>query len=212
MGSLVHRYKIFFLVILLIGLSTAFSVIPDYNGIKDTGNQNFPTLNVGITIDCDSKAIAVDVRSNETGTPVNGAKTYMFYTDYAYQALPNPGTTDETGHVEMSVPGNIRYLTALFILRTDATGYKSREIEYTYQNCFNQKPKPPPSKNITNSTPSVNSTVVTPPSIPIPKENTTVPTPQLNETNSTTVPTPKTPSVCPLFPAIILGLFIRGRK
>ena len=134
-------------LIMLASVCAAFSVAPDYIETKYTGNKSLPAVAVGITLDCDSKTATVAVRSNDTDLPVSGAKTYMFYTDYGYNALPNPGTTDSQGMVVMPVPGNIHYLTALFILRTDAQGYQTEEVEYTYQKCFAQ---PPPQQNQSN--------------------------------------------------------------
>jgi hypothetical protein len=172
--------RMLFLMLALAGMAMAFTVQPDYFEIQDTGNQNLPKLNVGITLDCDTKAATVEVRSNETGLAVQGAKAYMFYTDYTYQALPNPGTTDADGKAVMQVPGTIRFLTALFIIRVDHKDFRSREIEYAYKKCFEPPPKPPlpepppeeknETKPGTNITPPVN---VTPPS---------------NATNNTTTP------------------------
>src|SRR5262249_31403937 len=149
------------------------------------------TLSIGITLDCDSKAATVTVLSNDTGEPVHGAKTYMFYTDYGYNALPNPGITGFDGVTVMQVPGNIRYLTAIFVLRTDMEGFQSREVESTYKDCFappqpQPQPSPPP-----HSPPSNNSTAQnqTPPP-PLPQ-----PTPQ-NQTGQPNVSTP-TPSPHP---------------
>ncbi len=133
--------KILAMLVLLAGMVTAFSVAPGYIETKFTGNASLPALSVGIMLDCDSKAATVTVRSNDTGLPVSGAKTYMFYTDYGYNALPNPGTTDSQGVAVMPVPGNIHYLTALFILRTDAQGFRTEEVEYTYEKCFAQPPQ-----------------------------------------------------------------------
>ncbi|MEW6035955.1 MAG: hypothetical protein AB1529_05050 [Candidatus Micrarchaeota archaeon] len=138
------------ILLLICGLSMAFSVRPDYNGVQDTGNKNLGTVEVNITIDCDSKEVTADVFSNESGAPVSGATAYMFYTDYTYQALPNSGKTDSNGRVKMAVPGTIRFLTALFILRVDHYNFQSREIEFTYKKCFEAPPQPPP--NGTNQT------------------------------------------------------------
>lgn len=131
------------IALFLAGLAAAFSVMPDYRGIKDTGSDSLPALDVRMTIDCDSKNITVDVRSNETDLPVEGASTYLFYTDYEYQPLPNPGKTNAQGVAVNTVPGTLKFLTALFIMRVDKTGFQSREIEFTYEKCF-QAPPPPP--------------------------------------------------------------------
>ena len=147
--------KRIFIAILMIGLAAAFTVKPAYSGVHDTGNENLPALDVGITVDCDSKLVSISVASNDTGEPLQGAKTYLFYTDYSYQALPNPGTTDAGGNSAIPVPGTIRFLNAMFILRVDKQGYQSREIEFTYQKCFEAPPKPPeppPAQNGTNTT------------------------------------------------------------
>lgn len=138
------RYPLFALVALLVlGSAAAFTVKPAFQGVHDTGNQNYPLLDVGITVDCDSKNVTVTVASNETGEPLGNAMAYLFYTDYEYQALPNPGKTDAAGKAQIPVPGTIRFLNAMFILRVDRQGYQSREIEFTYKKCFEAPPKPP---------------------------------------------------------------------
>lgn len=159
--------RLLLIALLLTGLAMAFTVKPDYIEIKDTGHQSLPTLDVGITIDCDTKNLSVHVASNATGEAVQGAKTYLFYTDYTYQALPNPGTTGADGITAMPVPGTIRFLTAMFILRVDKKDFKSREIEFTYQKCFEAPPAPPPPppQNVTppqNQSPPANQTPLPP--------------------------------------------------
>ncbi len=216
-------------LICLAALCASASVRPDYLGIKDTGNQSLPKMNVAITIDCDSKAATILVTSNATGLPVEGARTYMFYTDYGYNALPNPGVTDASGTATMPVSGNIRYLTALFVLRTDDPAYQSREIEYTYQRCFTAlpPPAPPPQQNQTNGTaipPAQNNTTTTNATAPT---NTTIPpstTPNVNGTpgantsgglgnaSNQTTTGQKAPSACPLPAAVLALLFLKARS
>lgn len=143
--------------LLLLGLSSAFTVNPDYHDIHDTGSESLPTLDVTITIDCDTKDVLVKAESGDTEEPVEGAMAYLFYTDYTYQALPNPGKTDAQGNARIPVPGTLRFLSALFILRVDKQGFQSREIEFAYKKCFEEPPKPPPppanqSQNASNQT------------------------------------------------------------
>lgn len=130
------------IALLIVGLSAAFTVEPNYFGIKDSGDESLPTLDVGITIDCDSKDLTVDVRSQ--GKPVEGAAVYLFYTDYGYQPLPNTGNTDASGIYSMEVTGSLEFLTALFILRVDKQGAQSREIEFAYEKCFQEPPPEEP--------------------------------------------------------------------
>ncbi len=197
-------------LLFLAGLAAAFTVNPDYIGIKDTGNGNLPTLDVAISIDCDTKDVHIDVASAESEEPVEGAMTYLFYTDYSYQALPNPGKTDGDGRAMIPVPGTIRFLNALFILRVDKTGFQSREIEFAYEKCFKEPPAPPPaenaSQNVTNQTapPPQNAT---PPANATPPTNASAPPPPPAQ-NGTPAPEPtKEPepaqSACP---AAIMGL------
>jgi hypothetical protein len=158
--------KRIFIALLIIGLAAAFTVKPAYTGIHDTGNENLPALNVDIGVDCDTKIVHINVASNETGEPLKDAMTYLFYTDYSYQALPNPGKTDSGGDAEIPVPGTIRFLNAMFILRVDRQGYRSREIEFSYKKCFEAPPKPPEPPPAHNETGPANQTApqnVTPP-------------------------------------------------
>ncbi len=219
-------------LLFLASVAAAVSVRPDYLGIKDTGNQSLPKLDVGIMIDCGSKAATVTVASNATGLAVVGARAYMFYTDYGYNALPNPGVTDSSGIAVMPVTGNIRYLTALFVLRVDDPSFQSREIEYTYQKCFQALPPQnsttPPVQNQTNSTqpaqndtnpPTQNNTMNATNTTSSP--NVTI-TPPGNGTANASIPGSdnttgnqtgqKAPPACPLPTALLALLFIRARR
>ncbi|MFN7991276.1 MAG: hypothetical protein U0R44_03925 [Candidatus Micrarchaeia archaeon] len=207
-----------FLLLLIAGLCMAFSVRPAYIETKDTGNQNLPTLDVGITIDCGDKSVEVEVRSNQSGEAVKDAKTYMFYTDYEYQALPNPGTTDAGGKATMAVPGNLKFLTALFILRVDHTQFRSREIEYTYKKCFEPQPSPPPPPPPPKNNTAAGTNQTKPPQNQSPPANTTTPAPPPEAASNDTKPnvppkedTAKPQTLCPLG-LIMLGLiFARAR-
>jgi hypothetical protein len=134
-----------FLAFMLVacGMALAFSVKPTFIDTQDTGGDSLPTLDVGITVDCETKQVGVDVASNETGEAVEGAMAYLFYTDYTYQPLPNPGKTDDAGKATIPVPGTLRFLKAMFTLRVDAQGFQSREIEFTYAKCFDAQPAEP---------------------------------------------------------------------
>ena len=178
--------RAFVFLLLLAAAASAFTVKPTFFDIHDTGSDSLPTLDVGITIDCDSKDLTVDVSDDEE--PVEGASMVLFYTDYGYQPLPDTGKTGSDGTDTMTVPGTINFLTGLFILRVDKSGYQSREIEFAYEKCFEEpppapepdpvpepepyndtQPEPPP----VNDTPPVNTTPpVTPPPNVTPPANT----------------------------------------
>ncbi len=179
--------RCFLVFLLLAGLCIAFSVNPDYLGIKDSGDERLPKMNVSIAIDCDSKALTIEATDEEK--PIENAKTYLFYTDYGYQALPNPGTTDADGISVMDVPGNIQFLTAMFILRVDHGDFQTKEIEFDYRKCFEPPPAPPqeepeeevpppePEESFENVTEPPNVTEnVTPPQPP--EDNITPPPPE----------------------------------
>lgn len=114
-------------------------VKPHYIEVQDTGNENLPTMDIDITINCDSKELTVEVSSEEDA--VENAWIYLFYTDYGYQALPNSGQTDANGRYTMEVAGSMEFLTAMFILRVDNPAYQSREIEFAYEKCFEEPPE-----------------------------------------------------------------------
>jgi len=124
---------------------------------------------------------------------------YLFYTDYTYQALPNPGKTDAAGKTTIPVPGTLRFLSAMFTLRVDKAGFQSREVEFTYAKCFEAQPVPPkpPANNSggsTNQTPPANTTPpvnTTAPSNITPPANTTPPTPPVQDgSNGSGTPQP----------------------
>ncbi len=125
-------------------IAGAFSVEPDFIDVQETGNENLPSLDVRIGLDCTTKDVGVTVLSDEDGEPLDGAKAYLFYTDYTYQALPNPGTTDAEGSAVIPVPGSIRFLNAMFILRVDKQGFRSKEIQFVYEYCFDEPPQDEP--------------------------------------------------------------------
>jgi len=187
----------------------AFSVEPGYMGIKDSGDERLPKMNVSITIDCDSKAQTIDV-TDENGQPIENAKTYLFYTDYGYQALPNPGTTDANGIAVMDIPGNIRFLTAMFILRVDHGSFQTKEIEFDYRKCFEPPPAPPEPEG---ETPSEEPPPGEPPeNVTVPPDVTENVTPPTNVTPPEEIPPPpgEPPEEMPLCPlgALLLAFLV----
>ncbi|MFZ5500511.1 MAG: hypothetical protein ACOY58_01170 [Candidatus Micrarchaeota archaeon] len=131
---------------MMAAMASAFGVQADYLDVKDTGNENLEPLSVAIFIDCDMKNITAEIKGQESEEPIAGASAYLFYTDYEYQLIAT-GNSDPYGMARIDVLGNRDYLTALFILRIDKSGYRSREIEFSYQNCFEPPPEteaPPP--------------------------------------------------------------------
>ncbi len=203
--------RLLLIALLLAGLCMAFSVKPDYLGVQDTGDESLGTMDVGITIDCDTKVLTIDVM-DESEQPIENANTYLFYTDYGYHALPNPGKTDADGISIMEVPGNIRFLTAMFILRVDHPNFQSREIEFVYQKCFEPPPQPPPPEpdvtNVTEEEPTPPPEDVTEP--PNVTENVTPVTPPPNVTPPEDMAPepeePSEPSEAPLCPLALLLL------
>ncbi|MFH1685637.1 MAG: hypothetical protein ABH983_05005 [Candidatus Micrarchaeota archaeon] len=129
---------LFVIALILASINMAFTVNPDFIGVQDTGSKSLPTMDVELSIDCETKDLTVTATSEDE--PIDGASTVMFYTDYGYQPLPNPGKTGSDGSVTMTVPGTINFLTGLFILRVDHQAYQSREIEFAYEKCFEDPP------------------------------------------------------------------------
>ncbi len=202
------------LVLLLASLSFAITVRPDYIGVKDTGNEALETLVVEIGVDCDTTDTTVIAYDSETELPVDEAEVFLFYTDYGYNLISS-GTTDQAGTVTLAVPGNINFLRALFILRVDADGYRSREIEFTYEKCVlgpeetEEEEEAPPSEeeaeeveeeieeNVTGeSEPEVNVTEVPE------EESEPLPAPAEEE---------KPPEICSSLFLLILGTFFSMR-
>ena len=183
----------------------AFSVKPDYLGIKDSGDERLPQMNVSITVDCDTKALTIDVM-DEDEQPIENAKAYLFYTDYGYQALPNPGTTDADGIAVMDVTGNIRFLTAMFILRVDHSEFQTKEIEFDYRKCFESPPAEEPEEE----------EEIQPPEPEEPPENVTEP-PNVTPPADITPPEEEIPPpteeaeapVCPLGMLLLISLFFK---
>lgn len=130
------------LILLIMSLGFAFTVQADYIGVQETGNENLESLDVSIFIDCDQKDLTVAVLGADSEQPIQGASAFLFYTDYEYQLLAT-GTSDSDGNAAITVPGTIDYLQALFILRIDKSGYRTKEIEFAYEKCFQDPPEEP---------------------------------------------------------------------
>lgn len=202
---------------LVIGIAAAFSVKPEFIEVKDSGGQNLAPLDVGITIDCDTKALIVDVSANDTGEPIADASLYLFYTQYEYQLIAS-GKTGANGTGVVDVIGNRDYLTRLFIFRVDKPGYKSKEIEFMYKKCFEAPPPPANNTPPANVTPPSN---VTPPANTTPPANATPPaanaTPPAEElpngTGNTEPETPEAPPqpLCPAGLLLLSALFAGSR-
>ncbi len=127
-------------LLLLATLGSAFMVEPYINDYQDTGHESLPAMNVEMKINCDTKQITVTATDNETGQKIPGAKIYLFYTDYGYHLISSGATgTDGTGVID--VTGNLEFLSDLFIIKIEESAHKSREIEFTYWNCFNEQPE-----------------------------------------------------------------------
>ncbi len=129
--------KIVLYALFLLGLAIAIGVTPNYIDTKNTGQENLSIIDVGTTIDCQSKQLTINATAHESGEQVADGKIYLFYTNYGYQPIGS-GKTDGNGIGKIEVVGNMNYLTALFVLRVDKPGLRSKEIEFTYQKCFEE--------------------------------------------------------------------------
>ncbi len=147
MNNEARRTFLFSLLIISLSLlslapiSNAFLVRPEHIETQDTGNIYSPLMNVDLVVDCDTKTAFIKPMDG-AGNPIKGAQTFLFYTDYGYDLL-GTDKTGANGIAEIDVVGNRNYLTALFIIRVDHPQYRSREIEFTYYNCFQIPPNPP---------------------------------------------------------------------
>lgn len=155
--------RLFSILVCLFAFSTVFSltITPFYIQVKETGNESLPSQDVSFKINCDTKTLLINSNS-DYGVP--NPKAYLFNTNYGYSLF---GTNEgQNGKVNLSASGNVNFLTALFILRVDSPGYRSKEIEFTFQKCFDGSPDEPDS---VQTPPAVQEPVVdsTPPTIPI---------------------------------------------
>jgi hypothetical protein len=125
------------ILVCLFVFSSVFSltITPFYIQVKETGNESLPSQNVSFKINCDTKTLLINSNS-AYGIP--NPKAYLFNTNYGYSLF---GTSQgQNGKVNLSASGNVNFLTALFILRVDSPGYRSKEIEFTFQKCFDGSP------------------------------------------------------------------------
>jgi hypothetical protein len=211
--------KIALFLILILALGFAITVRPDFRDSRDRGSESLEALNVGLSVDCDTKALSVDVEGNESGNAIAGASVYLFYTDYEYQLIAS-GATGSDGIARINVLGTRDYLTKLYILRVEKPGYRSKEIEFTYEKCFQEQPAPePPANNTTPSQPPEGNT--TPPANDTPPSNGTGPleppqTPgngsEPPQTPPATPPPASPSSACPLGLLVLAALLISARS
>lgn len=201
--------KLFVIALILASINMAFTVNPDFIGVQDTGSKSLPTMDVELSIDCETKDLTVTATSEDE--PIDGASTVMFYTDYGYQPLPNPGKTGSDGSVTMTVPGTINFLTGLFILRVDHQAYQSREIEFAYEKCFEDPPPEVEPEPVVDEEPEEE---VTPPEETVPDEETS---PTVNESKPEVIVEPvevpdeteESTAACPIGILLLSMLAIR---
>ena len=206
--------KVVVLLLLITALGFAYTVQADFIGVQETGNENLESLDVGVFIDCEEKDLRVAVLGEDSEGPISGASAYLFYTDYEYQLLAT-GTSDADGNAAITVPGSIDYLTALFILRVDKSGYRTKEVEFAYEKCFQD---PPPAEPPAEEPPETEE----PPIAELPEEDVgDISPPPAEETPEDETPpaenmTPPeegdvapVPEACPLGLAILSLLFIK---
>jgi len=194
------------LLLLMASLVSAFTVQADSIGVQETGDENLESLDVGISIDCDEKDLTVSVLGEDSEEPVAGASAFLFYTDYEYQLIAT-GTSDSEGKANIDVLGNRDYLTALFILRVDKSGYRSKEIEFAYEKCFQEPPVAPPPEP--EEEPEETPPAVKPPVEPPPVEEVEPPEEAPVEEGPEETPAPE--PACPLGVAVLSLLFIKMR-
>ncbi|MBI5224011.1 hypothetical protein HY990_06345 [Candidatus Micrarchaeota archaeon] len=200
--------RFFFLIFISLFVLVAFTqtsfariVTPEYNQVKETGSESLPSLDPAMRIECDDKNIMTVVSDFRSNLPVANAQAYLFNTNYGYNFLYR-NSTDESGRVSIHALGNLNFLTALFIMRIDAPGYRTKEIEFTFSRCFDSsesEPNPAPTTPTPEPTPTPQ---VEPTPVPQPTPIINPPTP--SATNSSTRPATQPASPCPL----PLGLII----
>ena len=218
--------KNLFLLLILIGLVSAIVVTPDHRGVRNSGDNRLPQMDVDFTVDCPTKTITANVLSEE-GDIIPNANMYVFYTDYGYQPIAS-ARTNQNGMGQLHIVGNPNYLTALFILKTESPSYQSQEIEFTYEKCFGTvsdeeitNPPPPPTLPPENTTNNTGPTPVPPPPVnntPVPNNtvNTTNNTPpvQHNTSNQTAQPEPSSGCKMPfaIFGFVLVGAVLLNKK
>jgi hypothetical protein len=206
--------RLLIFALMLAGLSTAFNVTPDFLDVQYTGSESLPVMDIDLTIDCDTKDLIIDVKDSETEERITGMDTVLFYTDYGYQPLPTPKTTDSEGRVVMQVPGTLDFLTGLFILRVDKQGYRTIEIEFLYEKCFEPAPEQEEDEP-EEETPPANDTppVVMPPPNDTEPVNETPPLDTSPPANVTEEPgQEETAFACPLGILLLSLLIFKVRK
>lgn len=216
--SIAMKFFGLFIVLLCIGSVFSLTITPYYIQVKETGNESLPSQNVSFQIDCDTKTLIITSNS-DYGIP--NPKAYLFNTNYGYSLF---GTNQgQNGRVSLRASGNVNFLTALFILRVDSPGYRSKEIEFTFQKCFDGSPdesdsiiipqepvsppivvpeSPPQVPPSTSSVPDSNESVL-PPQLPI-----TNPPASSNNSSSATIPSPSSSSGVCAMPFGLISFFL----
>ncbi|MEW6036435.1 MAG: hypothetical protein AB1529_07530 [Candidatus Micrarchaeota archaeon] len=119
-------------LLLLLGLGFAQVVEADIVEEKDTGAEAAPALVAALWLDCESGNATLTLSSN--GSRVEGATVFLFRADSAYKLLAR-SSTDEEGVSTVRPQGKTPYLNDLYILRIEKSGFRTKEIEFTFWNC-----------------------------------------------------------------------------
>lgn len=199
------------ILVCLFVFSTVFSltITPLYIQVKETGNESLPSQNVSFKINCDTKTLLINSNS-DSGLP--NPKAYLFNTNYGYSLF---GTSQgQNGKVNLSASGNVNFLTALFILRVDSPGYRSKEIEFTFQKCFDGSPD---ESDVIQILPTIEEPVALPqepvvesPPIPVVPQESVVINSSSNTSNSSNVssPSPSSSSGVCAMPFGLISFFL----
>jgi len=131
---------------------------------QDFGNASLPTMDVLITMNCN--AAKITGRADYLGTPISGALSNLKYVQYD-NPLISSGTTNSSGYVVHALMGNLSYMTGIFIMTFEKSGFQRREAHFLITDCLtNPGPLPPPPPPA-NTSPQ--------PGQPPPEENATPP-------------------------------------
>jgi len=125
----------------LIPLARANAIAPTVYEQRDLGDVGPSEFTYSLSADCTAATITIIVM-NGTNRPVEGAKTYLSYIEFAPTFISSP-TTGPDGTVVIKLPGNPIYMRGMFALLLEKNGYRNKEVHFDISDCYGGKPKPP---------------------------------------------------------------------
>jgi len=123
-----------FFIIMIMQITNAYII--EYRQLGEYWKQ---PIAVSLEIKCEESTIIV--KSYEKNlVPASNANVFLGYYGQTFMTFYN-GKSDENGTNIIKLPGNLSYMTSLFLLRVEKNGYQTMEVNFDAGECYG-KPAP----------------------------------------------------------------------